>query len=144
MPMRGAVPVTQDWAPVVVHKRPTKASDARDPKAVNAALRSGVGVSVIKKFEGGTNKKTPATAINARKLEEETEPVTFERVATEVKHAIQKARLEKKWTQVELAKLINEPPKVVQEYESGKAIPNQQILGKMEKVLGVKLRGKLK
>ena len=28
------------------------------------------------------------------------------------------------------------------EYESGKAIPNQQVLGKMEKALGIKLRGK--
>lgn len=28
------------------------------------------------------------------------------------------------------------------EYETGRAIPNPQILGKMERVLGVKLRGK--
>jgi len=30
---------------------------------------------------------------------------------------------------------------VVQEYEQGKAVPNQTILGKMERALGVKLRG---
>lgn len=30
----------------------------------------------------------------------------------------------------------------VNEYESGKAIPNQQVLGKLERALGVKLRGK--
>ncbi|KAL2636027.1 hypothetical protein R1flu_007506 [Riccia fluitans] len=144
MPSRGTGPVTQDWAPVVIQKRSPKASEARDPKAVNAALRAGVGVQVTKKREGGTNKKGPATAIDARKLDQETEPVTFEKVASEVRHAIQKARLEKKWTQAELAKNINEPPKVVQEYESGKAIPNQQIFAKMERVLGVKLRGKLK
>lgn len=28
------------------------------------------------------------------------------------------------------------------DYESGKAIPNNQILGKIERVLGIKLRGK--
>lgn len=38
--------------------------------------------------------------------------------------------------------LINEKPQVIQEYESGKAIPNQQILTKLERALGVKLRGK--
>jgi hypothetical protein len=38
--------------------------------------------------------------------------------------------------------LINEKPQIIQEYESGKAIPNQQIIGKLERALGVKLRGK--
>jgi ribosome-binding protein aMBF1 (putative translation factor) len=33
----------------------------------------------------------------------------------------------------------NEKPNVIQEYESGKAIPNPQILQKMSKVLGVAL-----
>ena len=51
-------------------------------------------------------------------------------------------RLAEKLTQAQLAQQINERPQVVQEYESGKAIPNQQILAKLERVLGVKLRGK--
>ncbi|MCL7021738.1 hypothetical protein MKW94_028994 [Papaver nudicaule] len=45
-------------------------------------------------------------------------------------------------SQAELGKQINEKLHVVQEYESGKAIPNQIVLGKLERVLGVKLRGK--
>jgi putative transcription factor len=51
------------------------------------------------------------------------------------------ARLDKKMTQAQLSQLINEKPQIVQEYESGKAIPNQQIIMKLERVLGVKLRG---
>jgi putative transcription factor len=51
-----------------------------------------------------------------------------------------KARLEKKLTQAQLAQQINELPKVVQDYEAGKAIPNQAIISKMERALGVKLR----
>ncbi len=39
-------------------------------------------------------------------------------------------------------KQINEKPQIVGEYESGKAIPNQNVLAKMEKALGIKLRGK--
>ena len=42
-------------------------------------------------------------------------------------------------TQKELATAINEKPQVVAEYESGKAIPNGQIIGKLERQLGVKL-----
>lgn len=47
-----------------------------------------------------------------------------------------------KLTQKDLATKINEKPQVIGEYESGKSVPNQQILAKMERVLGIKLRGK--
>ena len=63
-------------------------------------------------------------------------------VSADVKKAILQGRLAKKLTQAQLAQQINEKPQIVQEYESGKAIPNQQILGKLERILGVKLRGK--
>ncbi len=60
-----------------------------------------------------------------------------------VSKAISKARQEKGMTQKDLATKINEKPTVVNEYEAGKAPnPNQQILAKMERALGVKLRGK--
>jgi putative transcription factor len=40
-----------------------------------------------------------------------------------------------------LSTRINEKVEIVREYESGKAIPNQQVLAKLERALGVKLRG---
>jgi len=49
------------------------------------------------------------------------------------------ARTAKKLSQKELATAINEKPQVVAEYESGKAVPNPQIIGKLERKLGVKL-----
>ncbi|XP_050218037.1 multiprotein-bridging factor 1c [Mercurialis annua] len=144
MPSRSTGVITQDWNPVVLHKSKPKATDLRDPKAVNQALRSGAPVQTIKKSDGGLNKKSAsAPVVNVRKLDEVSEPAAFDRVSTEVRLAIQKARLGKKMSQAELAKLINEQPKVVQEYENGKAVPNQAVLGKMEKVLGVRLRGKI-
>ncbi|MED6209904.1 Multiprotein-bridging factor 1c [Stylosanthes scabra] len=142
MPTRSTGTITQDWEPVVLHKSRPKAQDLRNPKAVNQALRSGAEVQTVKKFDAGSNRK-PGPGINARKLEEGTEPAALERVAVEVRQAIQKARLEKKMSQAELAKQINERPQVVQEYENGKAQPNQAVLAKMERVLGVKLRGKI-
>jgi len=41
-----------------------------------------------------------------------------------------------------LATKICEKPQIVNEYESGKAVPNQAILAKMERALEIKLRGK--
>lgn len=59
-----------------------------------------------------------------------------------VSKAIQQGRQGKNLTQVELARLINEKQQVVNEYEQGKVIPSQQILAKLERALGIKLRGK--
>lgn len=55
---------------------------------------------------------------------------------------MQTARLALKLSQKDLAATINEKVSVLQDYESGKATPNPQILGKLERALGVKLRGK--
>ncbi|XP_078177379.1 multiprotein bridging factor 1C [Carex rostrata] len=140
--------ITQDWEPVVLRKQnKPKSSDLKSSKVVNNALRTGAPVETVKKAEAGTNKKTNSTAgpvVDARKLDGTTEPAGFERVGAEVRTAIQKARLAKKMSQAELAKQINERVQVVQEYENGKAVPNQAVLAKMERVLAVKLRGKNK
>lgn len=50
--------------------------------------------------------------------------------------------MEKELSQKDVAQKINEKPSVLQDYEAGRAIPNPQILSKLERVLGVKLRGK--
>ena len=39
---------------------------------------------------------------------------------------------------------INEKPQVVNEYESGRAIPNNQVMGKLERALGEYLETFLK
>lgn len=57
--------------------------------------------------------------------------------------AIQQARMDKGLSQKDCSQKINEKPSVLQDYESGRAIPNTQILSKLERVLGVKLRGTL-
>ncbi|KAH0731937.1 hypothetical protein KY289_003125 [Solanum tuberosum] len=143
MPMRPTGGLKQDWDPIVLHKPKMKAQDLKDPKVVNQALRTGAQVQTVKKFDGGLNKKAATAAVNVRKLDEAAEPAALEKVTVDVRQAIQKARIEKKMSQADLAKKINERTQVVAEYENGKAVPNQLVLGKMEKVLGVKLRGKI-
>ena len=51
-------------------------------------------------------------------------------------------RREKELTQKELATKINEQPKIIADLEAGRGQPNQQTLAKIERILGVKLRGK--
>merc|ERR1719453_275439 len=77
----------------------------------------------------------------AADLDASDEAGKIETVSLDLRLKIQQARVAKKMSQKEVATKINEKPQTVNEYESGKAVPNQQILGKLERVLGAKLRG---
>jgi putative transcription factor len=98
-------------------------------------------------------------------LEEATDVGTIAKVDKSLSKAIMQARTAKKMTQkdvscvgsgsitiivcqtinllmhfiFQLGTAINEKPQVVAEYESGKAIPNPQIISKLERALGTKL-----
>ena len=78
--------------------------------------------------------------MNMSKLDQETEELKHNTVSSELKKQIQQARLAKKMTQAQLANAINEQPKTIQDYENGKAIPNPQILSKISRALGCKLK----
>lgn len=58
---------------------------------------------------------------------------------SELKKAIMQARNAKKMSQKDLAQKLGCDAKTVQEYESGKAIPNNGLIAKMERELGAKL-----
>ncbi|KAL6975934.1 Multiprotein-bridging factor 1b [Sarracenia purpurea var. burkii] len=141
--MAGVGPISQDWEPVVIRKKAPTAAARKDEKAVNAARRAGAEIETVRKANAGSNKAaSSSTSLNTRKLDDETENLAHDRVPFELKKNIMQARMDKKLTQAQVAQMINEKPQVIQEYESGKAIPNQQIISKLERVLGVKLRGK--
>mmetsp|Transcript_39025 Transcript_39025/g.47241 ORF Transcript_39025/g.47241 Transcript_39025/m.47241 type:complete len:139 (-) Transcript_39025:342-758(-) len=131
----------QDFNDVVIRKNRPSSAASRKPGAVNQALRSGGQVETVKKYGAGGNSQRSA-AKNTARIDDETEELTHERVSTDLKKLIIQGRTAKKMTQAALAQAINEKPQIVQEYEQGKAIPNNQVLGKMERALGVKLRGK--
>ena len=114
---------------------------SRDTASVNRAFQTGVGVETASKYGGGGN-RTGGTDLNTRRLDEDTENLKHKLVSSDTKTAIIKGRNAKGMSQKELATKINEQMKVVQEYESGKAIPSQQVLNKLERALGIKLRGK--
>lgn len=93
-----------------------------------------------KRHSAGTNQSAHSSGpLSARKLEESTEDFAHEHVNRDLSKAIAQARQTKKMTQKDLATAINERQQVVQQYESGQAIPNSQIILKLERVLGVRL-----
>jgi putative transcription factor len=129
----------QDWETTVIRKKRPTASQQQSSGAVNAALRSGAGVDTLKKFDASKNAKD-TLGQRAAKLDRETDELKHDTVSSELKKQIMSARLAKKLTQAQLANTINEKPQIIQEYESGKAIPDAKVLGKLSRALGVTLK----
>ncbi|KFM78807.1 endothelial differentiation-related factor 1-like [Stegodyphus dumicola] len=135
---------SSDWDTVTyLRKKPPKASQLRSQQAINAAQRQGLAIETTKKFNAATNKQHQTT-LNTSKLDKETEQLHHETVGLDVGRLIQQGRQNKGLTQKDLATRINEKPQVINDYEAGRAVPNQQILTKIERVIGMKLRGKEK
>uniref|UniRef100_A0A3P8YGC9 HTH cro/C1-type domain-containing protein n=2 Tax=Esox lucius TaxID=8010 RepID=A0A3P8YGC9_ESOLU len=137
-----------DWDTVTVlrKKGPTAAQakskqESSNIKAITAAQRRGEDLETTKKWSAGQNKQHLVTK-NTAKLDRETEELQHQRVSLEVGKVIQQGRQNKGFTQKDLATKINEKPQVIADYECGKAIPNNQIMGKIERAIGLKLRGK--
>jgi len=132
-----------DWdAKTVIGFKAKAPKVTRNASDLNAARRTGAVVGTDKKVTAGGNKAHVGTDHQRiAKLDRENEVAPPAKIAPTVGKAIQTARMDKGFTQKDLAQKVNEKPSVIQDYESSKAIPNPQILGKLERTLGVKLRG---
>eukprot|EP00771_Trimastix_marina_P000560 gnl/Trimastix_PCT/1579.p2 GENE.gnl/Trimastix_PCT/1579~~gnl/Trimastix_PCT/1579.p2 ORF type:complete len:149 (-),score=29.68 gnl/Trimastix_PCT/1579:34-456(-) len=131
----------QDWNPVVVRKnRGPPGGRQANSKVAQQARQQGAEVDTVRRYGGGTNRRANPS-INMRKLDsnDDDEEVALPSMDRNVALEIQRARLAKKWTQADLARRINEKQSVVNDYESGRCIPNPQILSKMRRQLGVRL-----
>jgi len=134
--------MSQDWATTtVIGNRGAGRGSTKSASAINSARRRGESVDTEQKYGAGQNKHT-VTSMNTTKLANETEELKHDKVSMDVGRLIQKGRQAKGWSQKELATKICEKPQVINEYESSKAVPNQAILGKIERALEMKLRGK--
>ncbi|ORZ25903.1 multi protein bridging factor 1-domain-containing protein [Absidia repens] len=133
-----------DWdTTTVLRKRPEdRARVARTQTELNAARRSGAAINTEKKSTLTNSSHANTDHRRIAKLDRDNEVAPPPKVDVSVGKALQKGRQDKGMTQKDLAQTINEKPQVVNEYESGKATPNQQVLGKMERALGIRLRGK--
>jgi len=127
----------------VLRKKPLKASAMKTEQAINTARRTGQAVETHEKFGAGSNKHH-GTTMNVAKLDRETEELKHAQVPLEVGKLIMQGRQSKGMSQKDLATKICEKPQIIGDYEAGRGIPNQQVLGKIERVIGIKLRGKEK
>ena len=96
--------------------------------------------AVVKKPTGNGGSGVDARAVE-RRVDDSDAPLVRKEVNKKVSLEIQRARQAKGWTQKELAQRISEKPQVISDYEAGRAQPSQQVLTKLERALGVKLRG---
>nr|CAG4648387.1 EOG090X0ILG [Moina brachiata]SVE93371.1 EOG090X0ILG [Moina brachiata] len=129
------------WEPVIIKKRIVKGVSGKSEQVVNQARRQGIAVETTSKYGAATNKHV-GTSLNTAKLDQESEELKHQSLSLDVGKLIQKGRQDKGFTQKDLATKINEKPQVITDYEAGRGIPNQQILGKIERAIGMKLRGK--
>ncbi|EEY64435.1 uncharacterized protein PITG_15654 [Phytophthora infestans T30-4] len=128
----------QDWESAGWGSRAPPRGAAKQA-ALNSARRTG-NVVTETKHNAGTNKGAHSAAnVNMRKLEEDTDNFKHDAVDRSLSQALMKARMAKKMNQKQLGTLINEKPQVIAEYESGRAIPNGQIISKLNRALGVQL-----
>lgn len=131
----------QDWTTVTFSKTTQQKAAAamKSNQAMAQAKASGI-IGTERKFAAGENKSAhSAPGANLKKLEESTDEFAHKTVNKNLAQSITQARLAKKMTQAQLATSINERPQVIQQYESGQAIPNPQIINKLDRALGIHL-----
>jgi len=122
----------QNWDPCVIRPKPKPAK--------KTVLGLTPGAVSEKKYNSGTNQNTQS--VDAKKIEQQVEDGDFEvqKVSHDLKMQIQQSRVAKKLTQQQLATACNLQVAIVKSYENGTAVPNQQQINAMSKVLGVTLK----
>lgn len=125
----------QHWDSVTVLKKNKR--QLKDNGSTKSSLTN-PNISVEKK--GGNREIGSRLA----KLDNAVEAEKIETVSLSLSQKIQQGRAAKGMKQKDLATKINVKPQVIGDYESGRAIPDNKILGKIERALGIKLRGKQK
>uniref|UniRef100_A0A7S2B4X5 HTH cro/C1-type domain-containing protein n=1 Tax=Florenciella parvula TaxID=236787 RepID=A0A7S2B4X5_9STRA len=128
---------SSDWEPVVLRK--SGGGRSGGGRGAGGGGRGSGGGGQMERKMGGANSSVNSLGAGAAKLDRETDELKHRTVDKSLSKAIMQARLAKKMNQKQLGTAINEKPQVIQQYEAGKAIPNPQVISKLERALGCRL-----
>ena len=95
--------------------------------------------TIILKKQTVPPKSIESTNLSASKTNDENDIVKPMKVSNELKLAIQQARVNRKLSQKQLASMMSCQPSIINQYESGKAIPNNSFISKLEQKLKTRL-----
>lgn len=127
----------QDWNTISWDKRGEKRSNETTKQQINRLQRSGS--SLVATTVKNTGNKQSINVIDSsklKKIEKEEDSFKIDKIPLSVSKKIAQLRCEKKITQKELAMKLSLDVKIIQEYENAKAVPNANIINKLEKILG--------
>lgn len=80
-----------------------------------------------------SSKKGPSNSLDKTDIDS----FKNKKINSDISKKILQNRNSKNLTQKQLAQLINVKPSVINDYESGKAIPNPSILNKLKKIIDI-------
>jgi len=126
----------QDWNTVSWDKRGEKKKNESSKQQITRLQRTGSGLITTNKTSGNKQKVNVVDSSKLRKIENEEDTFKIEKVPLSISKKMAQLRCEKKLSQKDLAMKLSLDVKIIQEYENGKAIPNGNLINKLEKILG--------
>lgn len=130
----------QDWETVILKKKTsnklTKVSDYERMNGANTIQVTKLGAA--KNNQG--NRSQQMSKVQRDALDNDGLSKKIPTIDRKISQNIQQARQKSGMTRKELAQKVNQTMNVIADYENGKAIPNAQLINKMERVLKTKLR----
>ena len=118
----------QNWKPTVLHSNEKTNDKDLKKNAINDSSTQGFS-------------KTSKGNVDGKHLHKLLESESFDvpKVSLELRHSIIQARQKLDWKQKDLAMACGVKEQIISHYESGKAVPENSMIAKMEQVMKCKL-----